>query len=125
GKQLKITRSADTVWINGIRIGGKEIVSTENETVYTVKSSLSATNPTDDLQSTSLEITVWDASKWSTAEPKGRPATALVTLFRSQLDYANNSPAYPSIATVQGKAVFRHITAGTYYIAVNADGLSN
>lgn len=26
GKQLKVSRSADTIWINGVQIGGKEIV---------------------------------------------------------------------------------------------------
>ena len=44
GKQLKVTRTGNNIWINGIRIGGKEILSTNNEVVYTVNSNFSGTS---------------------------------------------------------------------------------
>ena len=44
GKQLKVTRIGNDIWINGVRIGGKEILSTNNEVVYTVNANFSGTS---------------------------------------------------------------------------------
>lgn len=126
GKQLKVSRSADTIWINGVQIGGKEIVNTNNEVVYTVKSALTATTITDDLQSTSLEVTVWDASRWSTTNVKGEVSFGSeVWLFKSQKDYADSVSAYHGITNTQGKVVFKSITPGTYYLKVSTGDKSN
>jgi hypothetical protein len=126
GKQLKVSRSADTIWINGVRIGGKEIVNTNNEVVYTVKSALTATAVTDELQSTSLEITVWDSTRWSTANVKGEVSFGSeVWLFKSQKDYADSISAYHGVTNAQGKVIFKSITPGTYYLKVSAGDRGN
>ncbi|WP_256009903.1 fasciclin domain-containing protein [Desertivirga xinjiangensis] len=44
GKQLRISRIGDNLWINNIAIGGKEIVSNTNQVVYVVKVSLENTS---------------------------------------------------------------------------------
>ncbi|SDD75621.1 SusD family protein [Mucilaginibacter pineti] len=126
GKQLKITRLADTVWINGVKIS-KQIVGTNNEVVFTIKTALSGTSTGDELQTTTLEITVWDGSKWTAAAPKGVVAAgAIVKLYRTQQNYADDSPAaYQVLSNTDGTATFKSITPGTYYIAVNLDDKSN
>ncbi|MBB5436657.1 hypothetical protein HDC92_000321 [Pedobacter sp. AK017] len=126
GKQLKVSRSADTIWINGVQIGGKEILNTNNEVVYTVKSVLTATSVTDQLQSTSIEVTVWDGTLWTTAKPTGAVlAGATVTLYRTQQNYADSVAAYTAISDAAGKALFKSITAGTYYIKASSGAKSN
>lgn len=126
GKQLKVSKSGDEIWINGVQIGGKQIVSTNNEVIYVVKTVLSGTTITDDLQSTSLEITVWDASKWTVAKPKGEvAANANVELYKTQKDYADSIPAYVTTSNGQGKAIFKSIVPGIYYIKVLSEGKSN
>ncbi|WP_316812459.1 fasciclin domain-containing protein [Pedobacter heparinus] len=126
GKQLKVSRSADTIWINGVQIGGKEILNTNNEVVYTVKSVLTATAVTDQLQSTSIEIKVWDGTLWTTAKPKGEVlAGATVSLYRTQQNYADSVTAYSSTSDASGKALFKSITPGTYYVKVSSGVKSN
>lgn len=126
GKQLKVSRSADTIWINGVQIGGKEIVNTNNEVVYTVKSVLTATSVTDQLQSTSIEVTVWDGTLWTAAKPKGEVlAGASVTLYHTQQNYADSVAAYSVTSDATGKALFKSITPGTYYIKVSSGAKSN
>ncbi|MEQ7800632.1 RagB/SusD family nutrient uptake outer membrane protein [Pedobacter sp. ASV1-7] len=126
GNQLKVTRSADTVWINGIRIGGHQIVSSGNEAVYAVKSILTGTNVNDEPESTSLEVTVWDATMWSAAKSKGEAASdALVTLYNSQKDYADSIPAQEGRTDVNGKVIFKTVSPGIYYIKVTQGTKSN
>lgn len=126
GKQLKVSRSADTIWINGVQVGGKEILNTNNEVVYTVKSTLTATTVTDELQSTSIEVTVWDGTLWASTKPKGEVlAGATVTLYRTQQNYADSLAAYSTTSDASGKALFKSITPGTYYIKVAAGAKSN
>lgn len=126
GKQLKVSKSADTIWINGVQIGGKQIVNTNNEVVYTVKTVLTGTKPTDDLQSTSLEITVWDATLWSSTKPKGEViANATVLLYRTQQNYADSISAYQAVSDATGKVIFKSLPVGTYYIKVSAGAKSN
>ncbi len=126
GNQLKVTRVADTVWINGIRIGGKQIMSSGNEAVYAVKSILTGTAVNDEPQSTSLEITVWDATQWSAAKPKGDLAIdAWVSLYLSQKDYADSIPAIEGRTDINGKIIFKKVSAGVYYIKVTHGSKSN
>nr|WP_068888279.1 RagB/SusD family nutrient uptake outer membrane protein [Pedobacter panaciterrae] len=126
GKQLKVTRSADTIWINGIQIGGKQIIENSNEVVYAVKSLLSNTTVSDGLQTTSIEITVWDATKWSTTKPKGEVAVgASVMLYSTQKNYADSIAAYTQQSNAEGKAIFKSITPGTYYVKVSFNGKGN
>jgi hypothetical protein len=127
GKQLKVSRSGDVIWINGVQIGGKEIVNTNNEVVYTVKSVLTATTVTDDLQSTSIEVTVWDATQWAaTTKPKGAVlAGATVVLYHTQQNYADSVEAFSAVSDASGKALFKSITPGTYYIKVMSGAKSN
>lgn len=126
GKQLKVSKSADTIWINGVQIGGKQIVNTNNEVVYTVKTVLTGTTPTDDLQSTSLEITVWDATLWSSSKSKGEViANANVVLYRTQQNYADSVPAYQANTDATGKVIFKSLPVGTYYVKVSAGAKSN
>jgi hypothetical protein len=126
GNQLKVTRLADTVWINGIRIGGQQIVSSSNEAVYAVKSMLTGTKVNDEPQSTSLEVTIWDATLWSTTKPKGGVAIdAWVTLYNSQKDYADSIPAQEGRTDVNGKVIFKTVSPGVYYIKVTQGSKSN
>lgn len=129
GKTYKITKIGDKVWINGVLILPKEVLSSTRETVFAVKSLLSNTSPTDEPTpaSSSIEITVWDASKWSPQSTKGvLSAGADVVLYRSHEDYTNSKPAYQLKATGEdGKVVFTDIEPGTYYIEVSKDNLSN
>ena len=126
GKQLKITRLADTIWINGVKIS-KQIVGTNNEVVFAIKTALSGTSTGDELQTTTLEITVWDGSKWTAAAPKGVAAAgATVKLYRTQQNYADDSPAaYQALSNAAGIATFKSITPGAYYIYVSLDDKSN
>lgn len=126
GKELKVTRAADTVWINGVRIGGQQIVSSNNEAVFAVKSVLTGTTPADEPQSTSLEVTIWDATLWSVSKPKGElAANALVTLYNSQKDYADSIPAHQGTTDATGKVIFKTVSPGVYYIKVNQGIKSN
>jgi len=64
GKQLKIVRVKDSIWINGVFVGGQEVISNSNEVVYTTKKSLSGTTVDDIAVPTTLAITVYDATAW-------------------------------------------------------------
>ena len=129
GKTYKITKIGDQVWINGVLILPKEVLSGSRETVFAVKSLLSNTEQTDapTPASTSIEITVWDASQWSPENTNGVLSTgADVALYRSHEDYTNSNPAYELKATGEdGKVVFTDVEPGTYYIEVSKDNLSN
>lgn len=127
GKQLKVSRSGNLIWINGVQIGGREIVNTDNEVVYTVKSVLTATTVTDELQSTSIEVSVWDATQWvAVTKPKGAAlAGATVVLYRTQQNYADSVEAYSAVSDGNGKALFKSINPGTYYIKVVSGAKSN
>lgn len=129
GKTYKITKIGDQIWINGVLILPKEILSGTRETVFAVINKLSNTSPTDEPSpsTTSIEITVWDASKWSPENIKGElSAGADVVLYRSHKDYTEDNPAYQLKATGEdGKVIFTDVEPGTYYIEVSKDNLSN
>jgi len=120
GKELKISRIGDTIWINGVQIGSDEMGATVDQVVYTVKTLLSGTSVDDELQTTSLEVTVWDATAWAPGQPSGVEAmSGTVWLYASQQDYANGVAAYE--ATIDtGKALFEDIEPGLYGIVVES-----
>ncbi|PPL01833.1 RagB/SusD family nutrient uptake outer membrane protein [Parapedobacter indicus] len=118
GKELKVSRVGKKIWINGVQIGSDEIGATDDQVVYTVKTLLSGTSVDDELQTTSLEVVVWDATAWTPEKPKGvRAESGTVWLYASQEDYANSVVAYEA-AIDTGKAIFEDIKAGTYYVEV-------
>ncbi|WP_214229171.1 fasciclin domain-containing protein [Pedobacter sp. B4-66] len=117
GKELKISRSADTIWINGVQVGGKQIVYNDNEAVHTMKSSLTPTTTKDELHTTTIEVTVWDGTKWSIASPKGEVISgATVNLYATQHDYTDGAIAYSSKTNASGKATLKRLASGRYYI---------
>jgi hypothetical protein len=119
GKELKITRVADTIWVNGVQVGGKQIIYNDNDAVHAIKSSLSPTTTTDELHTTTIEVTVWDGSKWSVTKPKGEVISgATVNLYASQRDYANGKVAYSEKTNATGKASLKRLAPGRYYIEV-------
>src|SRR5690606_19037503 len=87
GKELKVSRTGKKIWINGVQIGSEEIGATDDQVVYTVKTLLSGTSVDDELQTTSLEVVVWDASAWAPDKPSGaKAASGTVSLYASQED---------------------------------------
>lgn len=127
GKQLKIKRAGDQVWINGVALSGGAAASGDHQIVFVVEANLSLTETTDDPEPeqpgpATLSITVWDATGWEPAKPNGVPAAnADVTLYRSQEDYANSIYAYEAEAGPDGKVVFEDIEPGVYYIEAGLD----
>src|SRR5690606_76408 len=118
GKELKVSRVGNKVWINGIQIGSDAIGATDDQVVYTVKALLSGTSVDDELQTTSLEVVVREASECAPDRPSGtRAKGGTVWLYTSQQDYANNLVAYEAEVD-SGKALFNEIAAGTYLIKV-------
>lgn len=127
GKNLKITRSGDSIWVNGVFISGAGITSGSKEAVYVVQKPLSNTTIDDEPAVTgSIEITVWNALLWVPDKPSGAAAAdADVVLYRSQQDYADSQPAYQGKTNADGKVIFQNVPAGTYYIEVSKDNISN
>lgn len=116
GKELKASRIGNKIWLNGIQIGSEVAKATEGRVVYSVKALLSGTTVEDELQTTSLEVSVWDATAWGPGNPRGVPAeSGTVWLYATQEDYANDVAAYEQVIE-NGKAVFSDIRPGRYYI---------
>ncbi|WP_177181226.1 hypothetical protein [Parapedobacter koreensis] len=89
-----MTKTGNKIWINGVPISG-EIAPDGRQVIYTVKKPLTGTTVDDALQTTTIEVTVWDAMGWEPNHPKGTAvAQAQVFLYASQTDYTNNTPAY-------------------------------
>src|SRR5690606_38555683 len=119
GKELKVSRVGTKIWINGVQIGSEVTEATGDQVVYSVKTLLSGTSVDDELQTTSLEVVVWDATAWTPDQPSGVKAeSGTVWLYASQDDYANGVDAASEAEIDTGKAIFNDIQAGTYYIKV-------
>ncbi len=73
-----------------------------------------------------LVVTVWDATKWDVAHPKGTPTTeAKVQLFASKKDLLEARPAYTATADQSGKALFENVTPGKYFIFASKGDMTN
>lgn len=126
GKELKVSRVGNKIWINGIQIGSEEIGATEDQVVYTVKELLSNTTVEDELQTTSLEVVVWDASAWTPEAEKGTLASgATVKLYKSQADFTQGISVYDAETDDEGKAIFADISPETYFVGVEYGDKSN
>lgn len=130
GKQLKVKRTENRVWLNGVELSGEGIVTEGGHTVFVVKRSLTGTEPNDEPEPgpeiTSLTVVVWDAGGWTPSQPDGVPAEgAEVALYKSREDFAAANPAYVAQAGEDGNAVFDEIEPGTYYVHAQLDHKSN
>jgi starch-binding outer membrane protein, SusD/RagB family len=120
GKSLTVTVVGDPVYYLGGMIFNINPVSlADSFIVYSVGQLLNALPP--------LSFTVWDATKWSAANPKGLPATAVVQLYHSQQDWVNSvNPAYEANTDKDGVAFINGVRPGNYYVfAFTAGPVSN
>ena len=110
GKSLTVTVVGDPVYYFGGMIFNISPVSlADSFIVYSAGQLLNALPP--------LSFTVWDATKWSAANPKGLPATAVVQLYHSQLDWVNSvKPAYEANTDKDGVAFINGVRPGNYYV---------
>ncbi|WP_285009381.1 fasciclin domain-containing protein [Pedobacter faecalis] len=126
GKTLKISRRADTVWVNGIQIGRKQAVLTDDQAIHIIKRAITPSNINDPLETTTFDITVWDSSEWSPQHPKGKTVEgALVELYKTQLDFTAGKLAYKTLTGNNGLAHFPKLKPGRYYIHTEMAGKSN
>ncbi len=126
GRSVKVTRSADTIWINGVQMSGWQKAVSNNFTVHTVKTSLSLSNHFDTLTTTSLDVTVWDASRWAVGKPKGEIApNTIVKAYSSIQNYNDGLAAATGITNYQGRALLKKLGVGTYFLEANLNGKSN
>ena len=73
-----------------------------------------------------LIITVWDATGWDVAHPKGTVAAdAKVELFASQKDYLDIKPAYTATADKSGSVTFENVKPGKYFILAYKGEMTN
>ncbi|WP_073076959.1 SpaA isopeptide-forming pilin-related protein [Chitinophaga jiangningensis] len=78
------------------------------------------------VDSSKVDITVYDATKWAADKPYGQQrAGVTVNLYKSQADFADNKIAFTRSTDVNGKAQFTGIPDGEYYIEAKLDTLSN
>src|SRR5699024_10546662 len=75
----------------------------------------------------SIAVWVRDGSVGYPENTEGAPAdNATVFLYHSKKDYANAvTPAYTAQTNADGKAYFKEIEMGTYFIVVEKEGRSN
>lgn len=74
----------------------------------------------------SLQITVYDATLWNAAYPKGeRTQQATVQLFASRADYLAKKTAFTATTNQIGVAEFKQVPAGSYFIVAFKEDKSN
>lgn len=120
GKQLRVSVVADPIYLlNGVIINIHSVSEGDNFVVYAATQLMNDPTP--------LFFTVWDATKWSSAKPKGEPAAQTrVSLFHSREDYASSvAPAYTAIADNDGVAIINSVLPGRYYVVAAKGNLSN
>ncbi|GAA4316286.1 hypothetical protein GCM10023143_28130 [Compostibacter hankyongensis] len=120
GNTLTVTtEEGGDVRINGVLLSGKSVASGEKSVVHSLAGLLKK-NP-------SLTVTVWDASRWTAAKPRGEvSAEATVSLYRTREDYASGKPpAYTAKTASNGEAKFKNLEAGTYYIVAQQEDKSS
>jgi hypothetical protein len=78
-------------------------------------------------KSGNVEITVYDATQWSTTDTLGKPAAnADVALYYSRKDFINGSqPALSGKTAPSGRILFGGLAPGTYYLVTKKDDKLN
>jgi uncharacterized surface protein with fasciclin (FAS1) repeats len=118
GKELVITIDGDKIYVNGALIlDNKEETS---DVVFTIDNVLCK-------KAGNVEITVYDATQWSTTDTLGKPAAnADVALYYSRKDFINGSqPAFTGKTAASGKILFGGLAPGTYYLVTKKDDKLN
>jgi uncharacterized surface protein with fasciclin (FAS1) repeats len=118
GKELVITVEGDKIKINEALIGNIKEDALQH-IIYTINDVLSK-------KPTTAEITVYDGTRWTTADTLGKTtADAEVTLYYSREDFINNRPAFTGKTDASGKVTFAGLPAGTYYLVAKKDDKYN
>ncbi|MBN9384865.1 MAG: RagB/SusD family nutrient uptake outer membrane protein [Chitinophagaceae bacterium] len=120
GKTLTVSVVVDPIiLVNGMIINTSAISSADNYVVYGAAQLLNAPAP--------IFITVWDATKWSSAKPKGEPSVgATVKLYKTQAAFADNqSPDYTGTTDKDGVAQINGVNPGAYYVSAGNGIYSN
>ena len=119
GNILTVTKDGANIRINGVLLSAKELSTATQSVIYSLAGLLK--------KAPALTVTVWDATKWAVDKPKGTVAEDVsVSLYISQEDYAAGKPAaYTATTGVDGKARFKNIAAGKYYILAEKGDESN
>ncbi|OQP50741.1 hypothetical protein A4H97_02565 [Niastella yeongjuensis] len=119
GKELLVTVDGGNIMVNGALIlKSKEDASFA---VYNLDNVLCK-------KPGNAEITVFDATQWSTTDTLGKvAANADVALYTSRKDFINNptQPAYTGKTDANGKITFTNLPAGTYYLVTKKDDKLN
>lgn len=118
GKQLKVKVISGDIYVNGVKITIED-GDAGTQIVHTIAEMLSA-SPGE------ANITVFDATQWSTDNRNGLPAAgATVNLYTSTEAYFDGTPDYTTTTDASGVAHFTGIPAGNYYAVVTKGSLSN
>lgn len=119
GNTLTVSKEGENIRINGILLGASEISSSTQSVVYSLAGLIK--------KGPAITVTVWDAARWATDKPRGIVSEgATVSLYHSQDDYASGSTAaYTATTGADGKAKFKDINAGVYYIVAEKGDESN
>lgn len=120
GKTLTVSVVVDPViLVNGMIITMNVVSGSDKYVVYSAAQLLNAPAP--------VFITVWDATKWSSAKPKGETvAGASVYLFKTAEAFASNAqPDYTGTTAADGVAVINGVKPGNYFVAAGKGTISN
>jgi hypothetical protein len=119
GNTLTVSKDGEDTRINGILLGTKELASSDKSVVYSLAGLIK--------KSPAITVTVWDAARWAAGKPKGTVAEGVtVSLYHSQEDYASGkAAAYTATTGADGKAKFKDLAAGVYYILAEKGDESN
>jgi Secreted and surface protein containing fasciclin-like repeats len=108
GKVLLVSVENDKIYINGAQIG--EAKEDTTGVVFIINKVLSD-------KPGKLEITVYDGTQWSPANPDGKPAAfAKVELYYNANDFYNGEPVFTGETDTAGKIVFDNLPEGDYYL---------
>jgi starch-binding outer membrane protein, SusD/RagB family len=118
GKELVVTVDGDKIMIDGVLISDvNEDVA--KQVVFKISNVLCK-------KPGAAEITVYDATQWSTTDTEGKTtADADVTLYYTRDDFKNNRAAFTGKTNASGKITFNGLAAGTYYLVAKKDDKYN
>ncbi len=118
GKELVVTVDGDKIMIDGVLISDvNEDVA--KQVVFKIPNVLCK-------KPGAAEITVYDATMWTTTNTEGKiAADADVTLYYTRDDFKNNRPAFTGKTNASGKITFNGLAAGTYFLVAKKDDKYN